>query len=71
MMLRIEDDFSDEIVKASLLQTYLSLKKSLKNKNLHEDDVVVYKNLVPALEVVCNWYFYDFKQAVKDAGKKK
>ena len=36
-----------------------------------EDDVVAWKELVPALEIVLKWYSVDFKAEIKKAKKKK
>ena len=72
MILEIDDDDADKVVQYSLAQTYAWLKRDLKiykkNKNhLHEDDAEVYAKLLPALEIVANWYFAhgEFQKMVK------
>ena len=72
MILKVDDDFADEIVCASLVDGYLMIKSFLKNeKNSHPEDVQSWKKLLPALETVGKWYMTDFDAAVKKASKKK
>jgi len=72
MILEIEDDFTDEIVVASLAQSYVSVSENVKNiNNWHEDDIAAWKELLPALETVLKWYSTDFKAEIKKAKKKK
>jgi hypothetical protein len=72
MMIEIDDDFKDEIVGAEMIQNYLMVKEFLKNEeNSHPDDVASWKQLLPAIELVGNWYMTDFKGAVKKAKKGK
>jgi hypothetical protein len=68
MKIEIDDDTADMVVQESLVQTYKSLKKDLKNKaHLHEDDAEIYKTVVDAIEVVARWYFVNgvFDKRVK------
>jgi hypothetical protein len=74
--LEIDDDVADEIVRASLVDTYVWLKTDLKNaenniRNYHEDDVAMWKKVVAAIEELSDWYFVygKFKEAVKKAKK--
>ena len=72
MLVEIEDDFADDIVVASLAQSYVSISKDVKNINSwHEDDIVAWKELLPALEIVLKWYSVDFKAEIKKAKSKK
>ena len=74
MIIEINDDFSDTIVQQALLTDYVNLTEDLKHpENMHEDDVVAYKETVQALGVLAKWYFVgdDFVQAVKKARKAK
>lgn len=70
MMLEIDDDFTDEITAANLAQSYVSVSSNIKNgDNWHEDDVAAWKELLPALMIVGNWYSVDFKKEIKKAKK--
>ena len=72
MILELDDDFTDEITVANLAQSYASILDNLKNGHgWHEDDVAAWKELLPALMVVGNWYSTDFKSDIKKAKKKK
>lgn len=70
MKIEIDDEFGDEIVRGSLMETYLNLSEDLKSgKSLHDDDKEIYQNVVAAIEVLGTWYFYDFEGKVKEAKK--
>jgi len=72
MKVEIDDEFADEIVRGALMETYLNLSDSLKNnKNAHEDDIETWSKVVPAIEVVAEWFFHDFKGKVKEAKAKR
>jgi len=72
MILELDDDFSDEITRTNLAQSYVSISDMIKNsKNWHEDDVAAWKKLLPALEIVGGWYSTDFKADIKKAKKNK
>jgi len=72
MKIEIDDDFADEIVVANLASSYVSIADVLKNgSGWHEDDVEAWKELLPALKLVGNWYSFDFDAAIKKAKKKK
>lgn len=79
MKLEIDMEIADDIARFSLIDTYINLKNDLKkNSDLHEDDVQRYKKTVDAIEVLGEWYFFDFEHAVneelakrKKKGKKK
>lgn len=72
MILELDDDFSDEITVANLAQSYASISDMIKSgKGWHEDDVEAWKELLPALMIVGNWYSVDFKSDIKKAKKKK
>ena len=72
MILELDYDFTDEITAASLAQSYVSISGMVKNKNdWHEDDVAAWKELLPAIKLVGNWYSTDFDAEVTKAKKKK
>jgi len=72
MILELNDDFSDEITRTNLAQSYVSISDMMKNsKGWHEDDVAAWKELLPALMIVGNWYSIDFKKEIKKAKKNK
>lgn len=71
MMIEIDDDFTDEITTANLAQSYVNISDMMKNgDSWHEDDVAAWKELLPALMIVGNWYSVDFKKEIKKAKKK-
>ena len=71
MKIDINDDFADEIVVATLAESYASIKSMLKNSNhWHEDDVAAWKELLPAIALVGGWYSVDFKAEIKKAKNK-
>ena len=70
MNIEIDDDFTDEITVANLAQSYVAVSRMLKEDAWHEDDVAAWKELLPALEIVGNWYSVDFKKDIKKAKKK-
>jgi hypothetical protein len=70
MKIKIDDDFVDEIVVANLAESYVSIADMLKNgSGWHEDDVEDWKELLPAIKLVGNWYCFDFDAAVKKVKK--
>jgi hypothetical protein len=72
MMVEIDDELADDIVRGALMDTYLNLSDDLKNiKDLDEDDRQVYENVVAAIAVLGTWYFYDFDGKVKEAKAKR
>ena len=71
MIIDIDDDCADEILVASLANSYVGISKMMKNPEAwHEDDVAAWKELLPAMELVGGWYCLDFKDAVKKAKKR-
>ena len=72
MIIEIDDDCADEIVRANLAQSYVGIEGMMKSgKGWHEDDVASWKELLPALMLVGGWYSVDFKADIKKARKKK
>jgi hypothetical protein len=72
MIIEIDDDFADDIVAASLAQSYASISQDIKSpKNWHEDDIAAWKELLPALMIVGKWYSVDFNAEIKKAKKRK
>jgi len=72
--IEIDDDCVESIIGAALVNTYIWLTEDLKTakKNplvYHEDDVEMWEKLIPALEIVAEWYVYNFKAEVKKARK--
>jgi hypothetical protein len=73
MIVEIDDDFADDIVVASLANSYVGISENLKDPEMcwHEDDKQAWKELLPALKIVLSWYSVDVKAAIKKAKKKK
>jgi hypothetical protein len=72
MIIKLDDDFTDELVGKVLIQNYISLKADIKRAEnnamwAHEEDVAVWKRVVYALELLGDWYVYDFKGKVEEA----
>jgi hypothetical protein len=71
MIVEIEDDNADAIVVASMAQIYVSLSESLKKpKKWDEDDIAKWKELLPAIKLVGEWFSVDFEKEIKKAKKK-
>lgn len=71
MILEIDDDFSDQVVVNVLADSYVSMKKMLKNGTVcHKDDVAAYNELLPAIEVVGKWFSVDFAAELKKAKRR-
>jgi hypothetical protein len=75
MIFEIDDDEADKIVSKALIQSYIWIKADLKTEkanpgSFHEDDVEIWKRLVPALEEVGKHFTYDWEGEVKKAKKK-
>jgi hypothetical protein len=71
MIVEVDDDCADQIVVASLAWAYASLSKDLKNPNKwHEDDIEHWKELLPAIKLVGEWFSVDFNAEIKKAKKK-
>jgi hypothetical protein len=72
MILELDDDFADEITVANLAQSYVGVSKMMKDgSQWHEDDVVAWEELLPALKLVGKWYSVDFDAEIKKAKKRK
>jgi hypothetical protein len=72
MILELDDDFSDEITVTNLAQSYVGVSAMMKNGDgWHEDDIAAWKELLPAIKMVGNWYSTDFDADIKKAKKKK
>jgi hypothetical protein len=71
MIVEIDDDCADQILVSNLAWAYVSLSKDLKTPNKwHEDDIEHWKQLLPAIKLVGEWYSVDFDAAIKKAKKK-
>ena len=71
MILEIDDDFSDQIVVNVLADSYVSMKSMLKNGIVHhEEDIAAYNEVIPAIEVIGNWFSTDFAAELKKAKKR-
>jgi len=71
MILEIDDDFSDQIVVNVLADSYVSMQNMLKSNTLwHEDDIVAYKELLPVIKQVGQWFSVDFDAEIKKAKKR-
>ena len=72
MIIKLDDDFSDEITRTNLAQSYVSISDMMKSdKSWDEDDIASWKVLLPALKIVGGWYSTDFKADIKKAKKNK
>ena len=72
MMIKIDYDLADEIVRYGLMDTYISLTNDLKStKNIDEDDLKIWQETVAAIEVLGNWYFFDFKNELMNYKKEQ
>jgi hypothetical protein len=72
MILELDDDFSDEITVANLAQSYVGVSAMMKSGDgWHKDDIDAWKELLPAIKTVGNWYSTDFDVDIKKAKKKK
>lgn len=71
MILEIDDDWTDEVVAASLAKDYVSLSENLKDPEMcwHEDDVQSWKETLPAIKTVLAWYCVDVDAEIKRAKK--
>jgi hypothetical protein len=71
MIIELDDDFSDQIVVTVLADSYVSMKQMLKSGVVcHEDDIAAYKEMLPAIETVGNWFSADFVAEIKKAKKR-
>jgi hypothetical protein len=71
MIVEIDDDCADQILVSNLAWAYVSISNDLKNgRGWHEDDVEHWKQLLPAIKLVGEWYSVDFNKEIKKAKKK-
>ena len=77
MIMEIDDDMVDAIVKGALVKDYIyltaDLKRHSKNKDyLHEDDARAFEETAGAILTLSKWYFVrdEFDKAVKATRKK-
>jgi hypothetical protein len=73
MLLKLDDDFVDEIVRQSLMDTYIGLRSDLNRSAAGKmrsdpEDVEMWVKVATAIEVLGEWYFVDFN---KDVLKRK
>ena len=72
MILELDDDFTDEITRVNLAESYVGVLGMMKNGDpWHEDDVKAWKELLPAIKLVGSWYSTDFDADIKKAKKRK
>lgn len=75
MFLELDDEFGDEIVRQGLLESYFMIKYDQKRVKegayAHPDDIVKWKEVLAAMEIVGEWYFVDFEKAKKEFKRKK
>ena len=76
MWFKADDDFIEEIIRQGLVDTYVGLmrdleKVELKQINRSEEDIMLWKRVAYAIEILGEWYFSDFESAVKKREKKK
>jgi hypothetical protein len=76
MHLEVDDDFLDEVIRQSLVDTYVGLMRDLervdrKQIDRAEEDIMLWKRVAYAIEILGEWYFTDFDAAVKKREKIK
>jgi hypothetical protein len=72
MIFELDDDYSDDITVANLAQSYVSISKNIKDgKGWDEKDIEDWKQFLPKLMEVGEWYSVDFKADIKKAMKTK
>lgn len=72
MMIEVDDDYADDILVSNLADSYVSVAGMLKNPDSwHEDDVEAWKELLPAMKVVLQWYSTDANAEIKKAKKRR
>ena len=76
MHLEVDDDFLDEIVCQSLVDTYVGLMRDLERVDKGQidraaEDIMLWKRVAYAIEILGEWYFSDFDAAVKKREKVK
>lgn len=75
MLIELDDEFGDEVVRQGLLESYFMIKhdqKRVKNGAYgHPDDIAKWEEVLAAMEIVGDWYFNDFEKAKKEYKRKK
>jgi hypothetical protein len=76
MHLEVDDDFLDQIVCQSLVDTYVGLMRDLERVDKGQidraaEDIMLWKRVAYAIEILGEWYFSDFEAAVKKREKIK
>ena len=75
MLLELDDEFADEIVRQGLLDSYFMIKhdqRRVKNgAHMYPEDIAKGEEVMAAIEVLGTWYFSDFEQAKKEYKKKR
>lgn len=73
MLLELDDDFTDDIVVASLARSYIGVAENLKDPEMcwHEDDKQAWEELLPAIKTVLAWYSMDADGEIKKAKRRK
>jgi len=76
MHLEVDDDFLDQIVCQSLVDTYVGLMRDLERVDKGQidraaEDIMLWKRVAYAIEILGEWYFSDFDAAVKKREKVK
>jgi hypothetical protein len=70
MLIKIDYELADDIVRHSLADTYIDVSASLRNaKEADEDDIEIWKQTIAAIEVLGQWYFYNFHEYIKEHKK--
>lgn len=71
MMVEINDDYLDDLVAQSMIDSYVQISEYMESPNSwHEDDVASWEELLPAIMIVGKWYCFDFVGKLEDAKKK-
>jgi len=71
MKLELDNDFTDEIIRSGLAESYVSVSSMMKNGDAwHEDDIASWEVLLPAIKIVGGWYSVNFDADIKKAKKR-
>jgi hypothetical protein len=65
MRIELDDEFVDELVIDGLVDTYVTLKRDIKRGKAHPEDLANWKQLVPAIKTVLEYYTYPSKLEAK------
>lgn len=76
MWFNADEKFIDEIVRQGLVDTYVGLMRDLKKAkdgqiNRDPEDIMMWKRVAYAIEILGEWYYTDFEAMVKRREEKE